>query len=122
MKKSMILTVALSLMAGLAFAAGDADKKGKGKGKADPAKRAEMMIKQCDKDGDQKISKEEFAASKAATRMKEKGGDEAADKFFKNKDKDCDGFLCKDELAAPPKKGKGKAKDGAKKKKKADAS
>jgi len=119
----MILTVALSLMAGLAFAAEDAEKKkGKGKGKMDPAKRAEMMIKQFDTDKDGKISKEEFAASKIGQRVKEKGGDEAVDKFFKARDKDGDGFLCKDELAAPPKKGKGKgkgkAKDGAKKKKK----
>jgi hypothetical protein len=107
MKKTMVITVALSLMAGLAFAA-EGDKKGKGKAPADPAKRAEAMLKECDKDGDQKLSKEEFAAGKAAQGMKAKGGDEAVEKAFKGRDKDCDGFLCKDELAAPPAKGKGK--------------
>ena len=95
----MVITVALSLMAGLAFAA-EGDKKGKGKAPADPAKRAEMMLKECDKDANQKLSKEEYAASKAAQGMKAKGGDEAVEKSFKARDKDCDGFLCKDELAA----------------------
>lgn len=111
MKKTMILTLALTLVAGLAVAAGE---KGKEKAKADPAKRAEMMIKQCDKDGDQKLSMAEYASSKMVEKMKEKGGDAAVEKSFKARDKDSDGFLSKDELAAPP---KAKGKEGGKKKK-----
>lgn len=105
--------VAAALVAGFSLGVVEAQdaEKGKGKGKGDPAKRAEMMIKQLDKDGNGTLSKEEFAAGPMATKAKEKGAD--IDKIFAARDKNKDGELDKAELAAPPVGGKGKGK-GAK--------
>lgn len=116
--KSVFLTIAAVMVAGLAFAAdGDGGKgKGKGGGNADPAKRAEAMMKQLDSNKDGKISKEEYAAGPMASKMKEKGGDGAVDKAFGRLDKNSDGNIDLDELKAMPArkpggdKGKGKGK------------
>lgn len=111
MNKFLVLA---TLVAGLAVGL-HAEEKGKGKGDGkggDPAKRAEAMIKQLDKDGNGTISKEEFAAGPMAAKAKEKGGD--VDKIFAGRDKNSDGQLDKAELSMPPKgkgdKGKGKGK------------
>ena len=117
--KKQIFTLAVALVAGFAVGIAQADdEKGKGKktgGKGDPAKRAEMLLKKCDKDADEKLSKDEFAASPIAKRMNEKKGDGASDKVFGRMDKNKDGFLDKAELSAAPKgKGKGKGKDTGK--------
>lgn len=112
MKKNNLLVVATALVAGLSLGIASADDKkpeGKGKGKGgDPAKRAEMMIKKLDKDGNGTISKEEFAAGPMAERLKEREG--ALDKMFAARDTNSDGELDKKELAAPPRHGKGKGK------------
>ena len=113
MKK--FLVVATTLVAGLTVGLAQAEDKEKGKGKGgDPVKRAEGMIKNLDKDGDGMLSKEEFAASPNAAKMKEKGGEGAVDKAFAARDTNKDGKLDKAELSAPPKgkgdKGKGKGK------------
>lgn len=112
MKK--FLVVATTLVAGFAIGLAQAEEgkeKGKGKG-GDPVKRAEGMIKTLDKDGNGTLSKEEFAASPNAAKMKEKGGEGAIDKAFAARDTNKDGQLDKAELSAPPKgkgdKGKGK--------------
>ena len=125
MKKFLVLTTAL--VAGLAVGLSHAeDDKGKGKGKgkaADPAARADAMIKSLDKDANGTISKEEFAAGPMAAKAKEKGGDGMIDKIFAGRDTNSDGQLDKAELSAPPKgkggekggeKGKGKGKGGEK--------
>lgn len=109
MKK--FLVVATTVVAGLAVGLSQAEEeKGKGKGKGgDPAKRAEAMIKQLDKDSNGTLSKEEFAAGPMAAKAKEKGAD--IDKMFAGRDTNKDGQLDKAELSAPPKgKGKGKGK------------
>ena len=111
MKK--FLLVATTLVAGLTIGLAQAEDKEKGKGKGgDPVKRAEGMIKTLDKDGNGTLSKEEFAASPNAAKMKEKGGEGAIDKAFAGRDTNKDGQLDKAELSAPPKgkgdKGKGK--------------
>jgi Ca2+-binding EF-hand superfamily protein len=106
MKKFFV--VATTLVAGFAIGlaqAEDGKEKGKGKG-GDPVKRAEGMIKNLDKDGNGTLSKEEFAASPNAAKMKEKGGEGAIDKVFAARDTNKDGQLDKAELSAPP-KGKG---------------
>ncbi len=121
MKKFLVLTTAL--VAGLAVGLSHADDdkgKGKGKGKAaDPAARADAMIKSLDKDANGTISKEEFAAGPMAAKAKEKGGDGMIDKIFAGRDTNKDGQLDKAELSTPPKgkggdKGKGKGKGGEK--------
>ena len=115
--KSTILTIAFAMIAGVALAADDkkADDAGKGKGKGDPAARAERMMKQLDTDKDGKISKEEFLASPMAKKAKGKGGD--PEKNFDRLDANKDGFLTKDELGKMGKgkgKGKGKPEDAKK--------
>lgn len=113
MNKFLVLA---TLVAGLAVGLQAEEGKGKGKGEGkggDPAKRAEAMIKQLDKDGNGTLSKEEFAAGPMAAKAKEKGGD--IDKIFAGRDKNSDGQLDKAELSAAPKgkgdgKGKGKGK------------
>lgn len=107
------LVLATTLVAGFAVGLSQAEE-GKGKGKGDgkggdPAKRAEAMIKQLDKDGNGTISKEEFVAGPMAAKAKEKGGD--PEKMFAGRDTNKDGQLDKAELSAPPKpKGEGKGK------------
>ena len=106
MKK--FLVVATTLVAGFAIGLAQAEEgkeKGKGKG-GDPVKRAEGTIKSLDKDGNGTLSKEEFAASPNAAKMKEKGGEGAIDKAFAARDTNKDGQLDKAELSTPP-KGKG---------------
>jgi len=83
---------------------------GKGKG-GDPAQRAKMMIQRLDKDGDGKLSKEEFAAGPMAERVKDQP--ERLDRMFAALDKDGDGKLSEAELAAAP-RGDGKGRPGAK--------
>jgi hypothetical protein len=84
---------------------------GKGGKGGDPAQRAEMMIKRLDKDGDGKLSKEEFAAGPMAERFKDEP--ERLDRVFGALDKDGDGKLSKEELAAAPRgDGKGRPGDG----------
>jgi hypothetical protein len=124
LKMKKLLVVATAMVAGLAVGIAQAeDEKGKGKGKGkggDPAKRAEMMIKKLDKDGNGTLSKEEFAASPMAKKAQEAGKGDAVDKMFAGRDKNSDGQLDKAEISAPRKGGKGKPKpkpDGDKKKK-----
>src|SRR5690606_4799507 len=108
MKK--FLVVATFVVAGLAIGLVQAEEgreKGKGKG-GDPAKRAEAMIKNLDKDGNGTLSKEEFAASPFAAKAKEKGGEGAIDKIFARRDTNKDGQLDQAELSAPPQGGKGR--------------
>ena len=110
--KSTILTLSLVLVAGLAVAA-EGDKPAKGKGGApDPAKRAEMMLKNLDKDSNGSISKEEFAAGPMAKRAN--GDQEKIDKAFARIDKDGDGSITKEELEKmpAPKPGAGKKPKG----------
>lgn len=109
------LVYSVTLLAGLSLGllnAADEDKKG-GKGgkggKVDPGKRAEMMLKNLDKDDSGTISKEEFAAS---PKLKDKG--DMVDKIFAARDKDGDGELSKKELSAPMGGGKGKGDKGGK--------
>lgn len=89
----------ITILSVLAIAAGvqAADAKGgaKGKGKGDPA----AAFAKLDKNGDGKISKEEFMASPAATKDAAK-----AEESFKKRDKNGDGSLSKEEFA-PAKKG-----------------
>jgi len=125
--KTTLLTLSLTLIAGLAVAGPDGGKPGKD-GKPghdhkamDPAKRAEMMMKKLDTDSDGKISKAEFAAGPMGKRMTEKRGDEAIDKFFGRVDKDGDGNLTEEELAAMPAHKKGGKKGGEGKKPKKDS-
>lgn len=119
MKK--FLLVATAMVAGLAVGIAQAeDEKGKGKGKGDPAKRAEMMIKKLDKDGNGTLSKEEFAANPMAKKAKEDGKEFDLDKVFAARDKNSDGELDKAELSAPPKRGKGKPGEKGKPKPKAE--
>lgn len=122
MKK--FLVVATAMVAGLAVGIAQAeDEKGKGKGKGkggDPAKRAEMMIKKLDTDGNGTISKEEFAAGPMAKKAKESGKEGMIDKAFAARDKNSDGQLDKAELSAPRPGGKGKGKPGGKGKGKGD--
>ncbi len=109
MKK--FLVAATFVVAGLAVGlqAEEGREKGKGKGKGgDPAKRAEAMIKNLDKDGNGTLSKEEFAASPFAAKAKEKAGEDAIDKIFARRDTNKDGQLDQAELAAPPQGGKGR--------------
>lgn len=119
MNKFLVLA---TLVAGLAVGLAQAEEgkgKGDGKGKGgDPAKRAEAMIKQLDKDGNGTLSKEEFAAGPMAAKAKEKGAD--IDKMFAGRDTNKDGQLDQAELAAPPKAPKGKGKGDGKGKAKAE--
>lgn len=110
MKKFLVM--ATTLVAGFSIGVAHAEE-GKGKGKGgDPVKRAEGMIKSLDKDGNGTLSKEEFASSPYAAKMKEKNGEGSVDKAFAARDTNKDGQLDKAELSAPPKgkgdKGKGK--------------
>lgn len=105
--KSKLLIIAITSLTGLAFAA-EGDKKAKKT--ADPAKRAEMIIKGADKDGNGTVSKEELANSKMGKNMTEKRGAEAVGKFFTRFDKNKDGQLDKSELSSMKGKGKGDKK------------
>ena len=115
--KKQILVVVAALVAGMSVGLLQAEedgkgKEGKGKGKGDPAKRAEMMIEKLDTDKNGTLSKEEFAASPMAERLKKDRGDDAVDKMFAARDKNSDGQLDKAELSAPPAGGKGKGPKG----------
>jgi len=113
--KSKLLIIAITSLTSFALAA-DGDKKGKkpqGGDAPNPAKRAEMILKNADADGNGTVSKAEFTNSKMGKRMTEKGGAEAVNKFFARVDKNKDGELSKGELASMPSR-KGK-KPGAKK-------
>ncbi|MDF1737557.1 MAG: EF-hand domain-containing protein [Verrucomicrobiales bacterium] len=131
MKKILLYSVTILAGLSLGLVQADDEKGGKGKGGkgkgGDPAKRAEMMIKKLDKDGNGTVSKEEFAAGPMAERFKDKEG--ALDKVFAARDTNSDGELDATELAAPPKggkggkgkpEGKGKGKKGEGKDKKAE--
>ncbi len=107
--KSKLLIIAITSLTGFALAA---DSEKKGKKSVDPAKRAEMIIKKSDTDGNGTVNKSEFAASKMGKTMTEKRGAEAVDKFFARVDKNKDGELDKTELSSM----KGKGKKGDKKK------
>ena len=113
--KSKLLIIALTSVTSFALAA-DGDKKPKGDA-PNPAKRAEMMLKNSDTDKNGSISKTEFANSKMGKAMTEKRGADAVGKAFTRIDKNKNGELEKGELAAmgAGKKGKGKGKPGAKK-------
>ena len=95
MRSATIWSMVLSLVLGLAvapciYAAPDDGKK------PDP----EEVFKKRDKDGDGKLSLEEFLG-------KRKDEDKVkAEKVFKRKDKDSDGFLTLEEFKAKPKKKK----------------
>ena len=109
--KSKLLIIAITSLTSFAMAA-DGDKKPAGK-KPNPAKRAEMILKNADKDGNGTISKAEFSNSKMGKTITEKKGADAAGKAFTRIDKDKDGELSKGELTSMG-GGKGK-KPGAKK-------
>ncbi|MEM7697122.1 MAG: EF-hand domain-containing protein [Verrucomicrobiota bacterium] len=127
MKKFLTVMAAMAFALSVGFVGAQEKGKGggeKGKGKMDPAKRAEMFLEAADTDGSGTLSKEEVAASRIGEKMQERGED-AIDKFFDMKDKDGDGELSKKELLAGGKgrpdakgkggeegKGKGKAKGG----------
>ena len=112
--KSKLLIIAITSLTSFAMAA-DGDNKGKKPegGKPNPAKRAEMILKNADKDGNGTISKAEFSNSKMGKTITEKKGADAAGKAFTRIDKDKDGELSKGELTSMG-GGKGK-KPGAKK-------
>jgi Ca2+-binding EF-hand superfamily protein len=97
MKISSIL-VALLASVSLAVAADEAKPKAP-KPKADPAAAFAKM----DKDGDGKLSKDEFLATAKDDAAKAK-----KEQQFTAKDKDKDGFVSKDEFLAKPEKKKGK--------------
>ena len=95
MRSATIWSVVLALVLGMAvvpcvYAAPDDDKK----------PDLEEVFKKRDKDGDGKVSLEEFVG-KRKDEAKEK-----AEKQFKRKDKDSDGFLTLEEFKAKPKKKK----------------
>jgi len=116
--KSKLLIIAITSLTSLALAA-DGDKKDKKPSQGDapnPAKRAEMIIKSSDKDGNGAISKTEFVNSKMGKKITEKKGANALDKIFARLDKNKDGELNKGELAAMGAGRKGKGKPGDKKK------
>lgn len=109
--KSKLLIIAIASLTSFAFAA-DGDKKPK---KAvDPAKRADAIIKNSDKDGNGTVSKTEFANSKMGKTMTEKRGADAVAKTFDRIDKNKDGELDKAELSSMKGKGKGKKPDAKK--------
>jgi len=111
--KSKLLIIAITSLTSLALAA-DGDKKPKKA--ANPAKRAEMIIKNSDTDGNGTLSKTEFANSKMGKAMTEKRGADAVAKTFARIDKNKDGELDKAELTSmPTRKGKGKGKPKKKK-------
>ncbi len=106
MKKTLLTLTVLAMAGSVALAAeGDAKKKA-----PDPAKRVAALLKASDTDGDEALSKDEFAASKMAETMNKNKGEGAADKFFGKADADSDGKLSKEELT--------KAMSGGGKKKK----
>ena len=118
--KSKLLIIAITSLTSFALAA-DGDKKGKkpeGGDAPNPAKRAEMILKKSDTDGNGTISKAEFANSKMGKTITEKRGADAIDKMFARIDKNKDGELNKGELASmgAGRKGKGKGKKGDAKK------
>ncbi len=108
--KSKLLIIALVSLTSFALAA-EGDKKDKKK--ADPAKRAEMILKNSDTDGNGTVSKAEFTNSKMGKKMTEKRGADAVNKAFARMDKDKDGELSKAELTHM---GGGKGKKPGKKK------
>jgi Ca2+-binding EF-hand superfamily protein len=101
------ILLALGLSGSIALSA---DEKGdKGKGKAEGKGNPEAFFKQRDKDGDGKLTLDEWKAG-----MPEDKAAKAGD-FFKRLDKDGDGKLTLDEwksgMEAAKKKGKGKDGD-----------
>lgn len=113
MKFNKSLVVATTLVAGMSLGLLHAEEEGaKGKGKGDPAKRAEMILKSADTDENGTLSAEEFAASKMGAKMTADKGADMVDKAFARMDADGNGELDKAELSKPP-KGKGKG-DGEK--------
>jgi Ca2+-binding EF-hand superfamily protein len=92
--KITITLCTLLLCSGLVLKAADEPKKGEAKAKASP----EEMFKKLDKNGDGKLSKEEFIGKK------EGEAKEKAEKAFAAKDKDKDGFLTLEEFKAGGKK------------------
>ncbi len=113
MKKFLVIAATIALGLSFSFAEGEGAK-GKGKTPVDPAKKAEALIKQLDKDGNGTLSKEEYATAPWAAKAKEKGGEGAIDKIFASRDKNKDGQLDKDELAAPRQHAPGKGGKGGK--------
>lgn len=99
MKKvlSMVLLAVISFgVTGFVNAADEKPKK-----KPDAAARFKKM----DKDGDGKLSLEEFIGKREGEKK------EAAEKVFNRKDKDSDGSLTVEEFSATPKKKKKKTDD-----------
>jgi hypothetical protein len=98
MKKIITLLSVLAMAATVSAADGDAKKKGEGKakGKGDPA----AAFKKMDKDGDGKVTKEEYMATPQAKKDAAKAGES-----FTKRDKNSDGSLSMEEFA-PAKKGK----------------
>ena len=99
MKLNLILS-ALLVSASICFAADEPKKPATGGDK--PKMTPEEAFKKMDKNGDGKLSKEEFLGKREGE-AKTKG--EAA---FAAKDKDKDGFLSKEEFMAAPAKKKAK--------------
>ncbi len=117
MKKILVASVALAALAVGSLTAADDAAGDKPKGKPDPSKRADMMIKKGDKDADGKLSAAELtavfeAAPKRPDAPEGKTPDHAARaaKMIETGDKDGDSLLNKEELVASMAKGKGKGK------------
>jgi len=123
--KSKLLIIAIASLTSFAMAA-DGDKKAAGgdrKGKRPqgdgqnhpPGKRAEMMLKYADKDGNGSLNLKEFAHTRIGKHIAEKHGADGVKKMFDRADKNKDGELNKGELASMgPQKGKpGNGKPGA---------
>ncbi len=103
MKKLLCIAVAVAFVLGMGGLANAKPKAEKGEkaakvAKADkkPKKSAEERFKALDKDGDGKLSKEEFVGKKEGEQK------EKAEKLFSKKDKDGDGSLSLEEFT--PKK------------------
>ena len=92
----VLLSLALALSIGLTAAAADG-KKNAPKG---PKKTADEIFKAKDKDGDGKLSKDEFVGN-----PKKQAARDKLEAAFKKLDKDGDGFLTSEEFKAKPAKG-----------------